>query len=102
MQRLSFPDVLIFPAVEGDFTGVSALQITFLSSSLRALNKSEKLMLPLLGNINYIYSYSYSLRSWNNTHRLCNLPRQVYVMNIYIYIYIYIYIRMYVYIYINI
>ena len=24
----------------------------------------------------YIYIYSYSLRSWNNTHKLCNLPRQ--------------------------
>ena len=26
----------------------------------------------------YVYSYSYSLRSWNNTHKLCNLPRQVF------------------------
>ena len=38
----------MFPAVEGYSTGVYVVQGTFLSYSLRALNKSEKLMSPLV------------------------------------------------------
>ena len=39
----------MFPAVEAYSTGVSAVQSTYLSSSLRDLNKSEKLKkLPLV------------------------------------------------------
>ena len=61
-KDVPFTNVLTSPAIEGHSTDIpgtfhsTALQCTFLSSYLRALNKIEKLMLPLvLGVWSYVF-----------------------------------------------
>ena len=63
MQRCTISWSINVSNVEGDSNGVSTLRNTFLSSSLRALNKSKKLILRLVFRLVLSYVLKLLLKS---------------------------------------